>query len=87
MFEASCQFSVLSLAFRMVDNEEDDKAPVDLLTLFSGIKGSFQSGFRFYPADHFSVKISYLYNFTRISKWDQLFTASDNLIFTLTYGF
>ena len=85
--EGSLNFSVLSLGLRMVDNEETDESPAKLLTLFSGVNGLFRLGMRYYLFDNLSVKTSYLAGFTRISVWNPLRSASDNLIFTLTYGF
>ncbi len=85
--ESSLGFSVLSLGFRMVDYEETDVSPVKPLTLFSGINASFRLGARYYLFDNFSLKAAYLFNVARISAWDPLLSASDNLIFTLTYGF
>jgi len=85
--ESSLNFSVLSLGFRMVDTEETDESPVKLLTLFSGLNGSFRLGIRYYLLNNLSVKTAYMLGVTRISAWDPLLSASDNIIFTLTYGF
>jgi len=85
--ESSLGFSVLSFGFRMVDSEEEDVSPAKLLTLFAGINASFRVGARYYLSHNFSLKAAYLFNFTRISAWAPLLAASDNLIFTLTYGF
>ncbi len=85
--ESALNFSVLSLGFRMVDDEETNESPAKLLTLFSGINASFSLGARYFILDNFSMKASYLLNVTRISEWDPLLSASDNLIFSLTYGF
>jgi hypothetical protein len=85
--ESSLNFGVLSLGFRMVDMEETNESPAKFLTLFSGTNGSFRLGIRYYLLNNFSVKASYLLGVTRISSWDPLYAASDNIIFTLTYGF
>jgi len=85
--ESSLNFSVLSLGLRMVDLEETDESPLKALTLFSGAHGSFRLGTRYYLLNHLSVKASYLLDVTRISSWDPLHAASDNLIFSITYGF
>ncbi len=85
--ESSLNFSVLSLGLRMVDTEETDETPVKPLTLFSGINGSFRLGIRYYLFNNISMKVSYLLGVTRISAWDPLLSASDDLIFTITYGF
>jgi hypothetical protein len=84
--ESSLAFTVLSLGFRMVDEEETDVSPVKPLTLFSGLNAQFSVGARYYLFNNLSLKVAYLINVTRISSWDPLLSASDNLIFTLTYG-
>ncbi len=85
--ESCLRLTVLSLGFRRVDNEEDDQSAVKLLTLFSGLNSSFDLGVRYYLLDRLSVKLSYKFELTRISAWDPLLSASDNLIFGLTYSF
>jgi hypothetical protein len=85
--ESSLSFSVLSLGFRMVDSEEEDVSPVKILTLISGINLVFRFGPRYYLLDNLSIKAAYLFNLTRISAWEPLLSASDNVVFTLTYGF
>jgi len=85
--EGFLKLSVLSLGFRMVDSEEDEESPVKLLTLLSGTNASFGLGVRYYLIDNLSMKLSYRLHVTRISSWDPLISASDNLIVTLTYGF
>ena len=85
--EGSLDFSLLSLGIRMIDEEEDDTSPAKLLTLFSGTNFNLKLGPRYYLTDNFSLKLSYLLNVTRISSWTPLLSASDNMIFSLTYGF
>jgi len=85
--ESSLGFSVLSLGFRIVDEEETDESPIKPLTLFSGINATFKLGTRYCFYDTFSLKAAYLFSFTRISSWEPLFSASDNLVLTLTCGF
>ncbi len=85
--ESSLKFSVLSLGIRMVDVEETDEPPAKLLTLLSGANGSFGLGIRYYLLRSLSVKAAYLLSATRISAWDPLLSASDNLILGVTYGF
>ncbi|MBN1895942.1 hypothetical protein JW906_15765 [bacterium] len=83
--ESSLNFSVLSLGVRMVDMEENDESPVKLLTLFSGLNGSWDLGIRFFLSKKLSIKTAYLLGATRISSWDPLYIASDNLILMVTY--
>jgi hypothetical protein len=84
--EGSLAFSLLSLGFRMVDFEEEDVSPAKLLTLFSGMNISAGLGARYFLAGDLSVKLAYRFHMTRISSWDPLLSASDNVVVTLTYG-
>ena len=85
--ESSLRFTVLSFGGRMVDNEEDGQSPVGLLTMLSGLNSSFNIGARYYLLNRLSVKLTYRFELTRISKWMPLLSASDNLIFGMTYKF
>jgi hypothetical protein len=85
--ESSLNFSVLSLGLRMVDMEETDESPGKPLTMFSGVNGAYRLGIRYYLLTNLSVKFSYLLGVTRISPWEPLLAASDNLTVTITYGF
>ena len=85
--ESSIGMSALSLGFRMVDSEEDDQSPVKLLTLFSGLNSSFDLGIRYYIFNNLSIKAGYKFELCRISAWNPLISASDNLLIGLTYYF
>ncbi len=85
--ESSLSLTVLSLGIRMVDTEEDNQSPGKLLTLFSGLNSSFDLGARYYLFNRLSVKLAYKFELTRISAWDSLLSASDNLVIRLTYKF
>jgi len=85
--ESSLSLSMLSLGFRMVDSEEEDVSPVKLLTLLSGTNAWFRLGIRYHLIDNFSLKLGYKLHLTRISSWDPLLSASDNLIVTVAYKF
>ena len=85
--ESSLSFNVLSLGLRIVDDEETDASPAKPLTLLSGLNASFRLGARYYLFENLSLKASYLLNVARISAWEPLLSASDNLILTFTYGF
>lgn len=85
--ESSIGMSALSLGFRMVDSEEDDQSPVKLLTLFSGLNSSFDLGMRYYIFNNLSIKAGYKFELCRISAWNPLISAIDNLLIGLTYSF
>lgn len=85
--EGSLRSSIFSLGFRMVDEEEEDVSPVKLLTLLSGTNASFKLGMRYNLFGNFSLKLGYKLHLTRISSWDRLLSASDNLIVAAAYKF
>jgi hypothetical protein len=85
--EGTLDFSILSLGFRMVDEEETDESPVKFLTLISANNVVFALGPRYFLMDNLSIKAAYLFHFTRIDSWEPLLSASDNVVFSLTYGF
>lgn len=85
--EGYLDFNVFSLGFRMVDMEETDESPAKILTLISANNIIFNIGPRYYLLDNLSVKATYLFHLIRISSWERLLSASDNVVFTLTYGF
>jgi hypothetical protein len=85
--EGTLDFNVFSLGFRMVDEEETDESPAKILTLISANNVAFTLGPRYYLFDNLSVKAAYLFHLTRINTWEPLLSASDNVVFTLTYGF
>jgi hypothetical protein len=84
--EASLSFSLLSLGFRSVDSEEEDASPVKLLTVFSGANITADVGARYSLTGALSLKLAYRFHLTRISSWDPLLSASDNVVVILTYG-
>ena len=85
--EGSFDLNVFSLGFRMVDMEENDESPAKILTLISANNIVLTLGPRYYLLDNLSMKAAYYFHLTRISSWESLLSASDNVLFTLTYGF
>jgi hypothetical protein len=85
--EGRLRFAALSLGMRMVDDEEEDVSPVKPLTVFSGTNVLFRLGLRYHLVAGLSLKASYDMQMTRISSWEPLLAASDNLIMTATYSF
>ena len=85
--ESAIDFNVLSFGIRMVDSEETNESPVKLLSLLTGLKGSFHIGARYYLSKRLSAGIGYYFTITRISAWDALRSASDNVVVGLTFKF
>ena len=87
VFESAVRLTVLSLGLHMVDNDEDDQSSVKFLTLFSGLNASFELGTRYYLWESLSIKLAYRFELTRITAWEPLLAASDNVMIGLTCGF
>ena len=89
--ESSIGLSLLSLGIRMIDieaaKEDEEVSPLKFLTAFSGTNASSSLGIRFFLLKRFSLKLAYKLQITRISSWDYLIAASDNVIATFTYQF
>jgi len=83
--ESSIQLTVLSLGLRIVDFEEEDESIAKLLTFVSGLNSSIDVGVRYHMADWLSVKLTYDFEFTRISAWERLLSANDILKVGLTF--
>ncbi len=87
LIESSCKVDVLSLGFRLVDMEEEDENTVKILTLFSGTNLSYSLGGRYRVIDQLSFELAYRMELTRISAWQPLLSASDNIILGVRYEF
>jgi len=85
--ESSLGFTALSFGIRMVDADEGEESPVKILTLFTGTNSAFDIGVSYLFWNKLSLKLAYTFEMTRISAWDPLLTASDNLIISFTYRF
>lgn len=85
--ESSLDLSVLSLGLRTVDLEEDDESSAKLLTLFTGLNSSFNFGVRYFIIKKLSLNLAYRFELTRISAWEPLLSASNNLLIGINYRF
>jgi hypothetical protein len=85
--ESAVDLTIMSLGFRLVDNEEDDESATKFLTLFSGLNSAFDLRARFLISRRLSVTLAYEFKMTRVSAWDLLLSASDNIVIGLAYGF
>ncbi len=79
--------SLLSFGYRMVDSEEDDRSPVKLLTFLSGSNSSFDLGIGYRIFGKLSLNTAYRFELFRISSWDPVISASDNMIVGFNYTF
>ncbi|MFH1567227.1 MAG: hypothetical protein ABIL09_04445 [Gemmatimonadota bacterium] len=80
----SLRASLLSLGVRAVDDEIDDSSPARLLTPWSGVDLSFETGVLGRVSERFTFGVAYLFQLTRVSSWNPLLMASDSLVARLT---
>lgn len=83
---AGLRADLLSLGLRIVDLVESDESPVKVLTVLNGTDLTARVGFRYDFHRRFSAGIGYEAQMMRVSAWDYLGIASDNLVLTLTLG-
>ncbi len=85
--QGSLRLSVLSLGIRNVDDEIDDSSPVKPLTLLSGTAASLELGTRYHLSGRLSLRLAYLFQLSRLTAWNPIVAASDNLVGGLTWRF
>ena len=85
----SVRSSLFSLGLRMIDLDEDvdEESPVRFLTFPSGLNANLRFGLRYALMDRFSLDFGYELQVLRISPWDSLLSASDNLLAGFTVVF
>jgi len=84
--EGSLRAGILSLGARTVDDERNDESPGSFLTVLSGTHIVFRLGVRCAISERWSCRLAYASEVTRIRPWQPLLSASDSLIFGLTWG-
>jgi len=84
----SVRASVFSLGLRMIDlvEDTDEVSPLRFLTLGSGTNAGLGLGARFFLMNRWSLAVGYELQLLRISPWDSLLAASDNLLVGITVG-
>jgi hypothetical protein len=87
LLESSVNLSILSLGFRSLDMEENDRSAVRFMTALSGMNSSLSAGFRYYLVHNLSLRLAYRFEFTRITGWEPLNAASDNIVVSVNYRF
>jgi len=84
----SMRTSVFSLGLRMIDlvEDADEVAPLRFLTVASGTNTSLGLGVRFLLMARLALQFGYELQVLRVSPWDSLLSASDNLLVGITVG-
>ena len=90
--ESSLRTNIFSLGMRMpllmeIDGAENDKSRLKLLTPFKAINSQFDLGLRYLLSTNLSLKAVYRFQFTSISAWEKLSSASDHFVFSLSFNF
>jgi hypothetical protein len=81
------QSNLLSLGMRSVDREEDDQSGTKLVTPASGLNATFELGLTVDPFHWFSLGLSYRFELTWITAWDDLLTVSNGGFLGLYFRF
>ncbi|MFQ5571349.1 MAG: hypothetical protein ACE5G0_16860 [Rhodothermales bacterium] len=84
--EWSVRSSLLSGTIRSTDEEEADADP-KLLSALSGMNAHTRLGTRFFFSRHLSAMLSYRLQIMRVSTWDSMLNASNNVIASVTVHF
>lgn len=84
---ASARLSLLSACLRMVDLEDDDEeSPLKLLTAVSGTRAGAALRVRYRLLGRLTLDIGYEALLLRITPWDRVVSASDNLVVAVGLG-
>ncbi|MGE5409766.1 MAG: hypothetical protein ACM3MI_02310 [Clostridiales bacterium] len=81
----SLQSSLISLAAKYIDPENKSKSLIKITAPYSDGKYSFEASAAFSYFRPFKFQAGYRFKFIRLTSWDYLASAGDNLFLTLTY--
>jgi hypothetical protein len=87
--EWSSRLNALTFGMRLINLRNDDsnkKSMAKLTSIFSGIRGRSDLLLRYDLTDALMLKAGYRFEICQSSSWDYLLSASDNLVFILTYN-
>ena len=86
-FSAECSgmLNLIGWGKRSVDSQNKKEKALKTISIFSGIRGYTNILLRYNVSDAFLLKAGYRFNICQSTSWDYLLSASDNLIFVITY--
>lgn len=85
--ESSLQSTILSLGTRSVDSEEGDQSGTKPLTLASGLHASFDLGIYLDLFHWLSMGLTYKFEITRITEWENILSSTNSAIIDLRIKF
>ena len=85
--KSSLQFTLLSLGMRSTDSEEEPESGAKAITLASGLNGSFDLGMCYDLMKWLSLGLSYRFEITRITAWEDILSASNGVFVGLYFRF
>ena len=84
---SALEMSALSLGFGRNDKNSDEQSAFQILSAFSGLYSSFDLDLQYSISQHLNCRIGYKFELLRMTVWEPLNSASDNLILAISYGF
>ncbi|MEW6194916.1 MAG: hypothetical protein AB1521_07165 [Bacteroidota bacterium] len=90
--ESSLRTNLFSVGIRIplvneIDGIENDRSRFKLLSAIKALNASFDLGLRYFLWGDLSLKAQYRFQFTNISVWEKMSSASDHFVFSISYNF
>ena len=85
--KSSLQFSVISLGIRTVDSVDDEQSGTKPLTFASGLNGSFNLGMHYNLFSWLSMGLSYRFELTRITAWEDMLSVTNSAVLGMYFRF
>ena len=83
---SALEISALSLGFGRNDKNSDEQSAFQIISPFSGLYSSFDLALQYSLSNHLDCRVGYKFELLRMTVWEPLISASDNLILAISYG-
>jgi hypothetical protein len=85
--ESALHMSLVSISSKAFQSYKHDEPESKLLITPKALNTDFDVGFRYFIINSFSARVAYKLQIYQINEWDPMISASNNLIFSVTYHF
>jgi len=79
--------SLVSISSKAFQSYKHDEPESKLLITPKALNTDFDVGFRYFIINSLSARVAYKLQIYQINEWDPMISASNNLIFSVTYHF